>query len=168
MFIVPNNISMKINNNVPNSANVSTQIIILVTNKLFYDLPFIIIRYPRMSPANNCVTSWENRIFDRNTNDTVRRIDFTKNRFYNFPMQAYYILFPKIMYSKITSIYYESSSHLKPEWPSLIHIAITRDLTRETWSFCFEVGGIFIIYRGDFRIHYFRKQNIISLHGEIV
>ena len=50
----------------------------------------------------------------------------------------------------------------------ILHIAITRDLTRETWSFCFEVGGIFIIYRGDFRIHYFRKQNIISLHGEIV
>ena len=87
-----------------------------------------------MSPANNCVTSWENRILDRNTNDTVRRIDFTKNRFYNFPMQAYYILFPKIMYSKITSIYYESSSHLKTEWPSLIYIAITRDLTRETYA----------------------------------
>ena len=30
------------------------------------------------------------------------------------------------------------------------------------------MGGTFIIYRGDFRIHYFRKQNIISLHGEIV
>ena len=76
----------------------------------------------------------KNRILDRNTNDTVRRIDFTKNRFYNFPMQAYYILFPKIMYSKITSIYYENSSHLKTEWPSLIYIAITRDLTRETYA----------------------------------